>query len=171
MSSYMPTWKFAVHLNHSLVGLLGIVIVKTYVAYLRPFPCVVVRNTFQVTWGDPETEVDLTLLRACIFKMSKDMDDFTICPTHRSNLVTSVGWSCGSISSCRVPKVYGRGKGRVKLIPKADWEIGKCVPQIVHTMSRKFILPPCAKLRIPREVRSRLGIGQYPPCQHLTTHF
>ena len=133
-------------------------------------PCVVVKNTFQV-WGDPETEVDLTLLRACIFKMSKDMDDFTICPTHRSNLVTSVGWSCGSISSYRVPKVYGRGKGRVKLIPKADWEIGKCVPQIVHMMSRKFILPPCAKLRIPREVRSRLGIGQYPPCQHLTTHF
>ena len=34
---------------------------------------------------------------------------------------------------CWVPKeVYGRGKGRVKSIPKADWGIGKRVPQTVR---------------------------------------
>ena len=45
VSSYMLTRRFAVHLNRSLVGLLGIVIEKTDVAYLRSFPCVVVKKT------------------------------------------------------------------------------------------------------------------------------
>ena len=149
----MLTWRFAVHLNRSLVGLLGIVIEKTDVAYLRSFPCVVVKKTFQVTCGDPETEVDLILSRAGIFETPKDIDDFTICPTHRSNLGNSVGWIRGSISRCRVPKeVYGHGKGRVKSIPKADWGIGKRVPQIVSMTSGKFILPPCAKLCIPSDL-------------------
>ena len=57
---------YVVHLNRSLVGLLGIVIEKTDVAYLRSFPCVVVKKTFQVTCGDPETEVDLILSRASV---------------------------------------------------------------------------------------------------------
>ena len=126
----MLTWRFAVHL----------VIEKTDVAYLRSFPCVVVKKTFQVTCGDPETEVDLILSRAGIFETPKDIDDFIICPTHRSNLGTGVGRSRGSISGCRVPKeVYGHGKGRAKSIPKAYWGIGKRVPQIVRKTSAKFI--------------------------------
>ena len=48
----MLTRRFAVHLNRSLVGLLGIVTEKTDVAYLRSLPCVVVKKTFQVTCGD-----------------------------------------------------------------------------------------------------------------------
>ena len=87
----MLTWRFAVHLNRSLVGLLSIVIEKTDVAYLRSFPCVVVKKTFQVTCGDPETEVDLILSRAGIFETPKDTDNFTICPTRRSNIDTGVG--------------------------------------------------------------------------------
>ena len=59
----MLTWRFAVHL----------VIEKTDVAYLRSFPCVVVKKTFQVTCGDPETEVDLILSRAGIFETPKDI--------------------------------------------------------------------------------------------------
>ena len=74
----MPTNRFAADLNRSLVGLLGIVTEKTDVAYLRSFPCVVVKKTFQVTCGDPETEVDLILLRAGIFETPKDIDDFTM---------------------------------------------------------------------------------------------
>ena len=93
--------RFAVHLNRLLVGLLGIVIEKTDVAYLRSFPCVVVKKTFQVTCGDPETEVDLILSRAGIFETPKDIDDFTICPSHRSNLGTGVGWIRGFISRYR----------------------------------------------------------------------
>ena len=110
----MLTWRFAVHLNRSLLGLLGIVIEKTDVAYLRSFLCVIVKKTFQVTCGDPETEVDLILSQTGIFKTPKDMDDFKICPTCRSNLGCGVGWIRGSISRCRVPReVYGHGKGRV----------------------------------------------------------
>ena len=44
VSSYMLTRRFAVHLNRSLVGRLGIVIEKTDVAYLRSFPCAVVKR-------------------------------------------------------------------------------------------------------------------------------
>ena len=137
----MPTRRFAVYINRSLVGLLGIVIEKTDFAYLRSFPCIVVKKTFQVTRGDPETEVDLILSRAGIFETPKDIDDFTICPTHRSNLGNSVGWIRGSISRCIVPKeVYGKcSKGRVKSIPNAYWGIGKRVPQIASKTSGKFI--------------------------------
>ena len=73
------------------MGLLGIVIQKTDVAYFRSFPCVVVKKkTFQVICGDPENEVDLMLSRAGIFETPKDIDDFTICPTHRSDLDGSI---------------------------------------------------------------------------------
>ena len=136
----MLTKRFAVHLNRSPVGLLGIVIEKADVAYLSSFPCVVVKKTFQVTCGDPETEVDLILSRAGIFETPKDIDDFTICPTHRSNLGNSVGWIRGSISRCIVPKeVCGHSKGRVKSIPNAYWGIGERVPQIASKTSGKFI--------------------------------
>ena len=121
----MLTRRFAFHLNRSLMGLLGIVIEKTDVAYLRSFPCVVVKKTFQVTCENPETEVDLILSRAGVFQTPKDIDDFAIFPTHRSNLGTGVGWIRGSIGRCRVlNEVYGHGKGRVKSIPNAYWGIG-----------------------------------------------
>ena len=83
-------------------------------------------------------KVDLILSRADIFETPKDIDDFTNCPTHRSNL--GVGWNRGSNSRCRVPKeMSGHGKGRVKSIPKADRGIGKRVSQIVLKMSEKFV--------------------------------
>ena len=60
-----------------------------------------------------------------ILETPKDIDEFTICPTHRR---------------CRVPKkVSGHGKSRVKSIPKADRGIGKRVPQMVRKTSGKFI--------------------------------
>ena len=73
-----------------------------------------------------------------IFETPKDIDDFTNCPTHRSNL--GVGWNRGSNSRCRVPQeMSGHGKGRVKSIPEADRGIGKRVLQIVLKMSGKFV--------------------------------
>ena len=49
----MIIWRFEFRLNRLLVELVGLVIEKTKVAYLNSFPCacVVVKNTFQVTWG------------------------------------------------------------------------------------------------------------------------
>ena len=51
VSSYMLTWRFAVQLNRSLVEIVGLVIEKTQVVYLKSFSCVVVKETFQVTCG------------------------------------------------------------------------------------------------------------------------
>ena len=47
----MQPWRFVVRLNRSLVELVGLVIEKTEVVYLKSFPCVVVKKTFQVTCG------------------------------------------------------------------------------------------------------------------------
>ena len=47
----MLTWRFAVYLNRSLVELVGLVIEKIEVAYLKSFPCIVVKKSFQVTCG------------------------------------------------------------------------------------------------------------------------
>ena len=89
-------------------------------------------------FSDPENEVDLVLSRASIFETPKDIDDFTNCPTHRSNL--GIGWNRGSNSRCRVRKeMSGHGKGRVKSIPKAHRGIGKRVSQIVLKMSGNFV--------------------------------
>ena len=130
----MLNWRFAVWLNRSLVGL---VIEKT-----KSFPRVIVKKTFQVSCGVASFQIQnmklIFLSRAGIFETPKDIDDFTNCPTHRSNL--GVGWNRGSNSRCRVPKeMSGHGKGRVKSIPKADRGIGKRVSQILLKMSGKFV--------------------------------
>ena len=116
---------------------MSLVIEKT-----KSFPCVIVKKTFQVTCGVASFQIQkmklIVLSRAGIFETPKDIDDFTNCPTHRSNL--GVGWNRGSNSRCRVPKeMSGHGKGRVKSIPKADRGIGKRVSQIVLKMSGKFV--------------------------------
>ena len=45
----MLTRRSAVHLNRSQVELVGLVIEKSQVAYLKLFPCIVVKKTCQVT--------------------------------------------------------------------------------------------------------------------------
>ena len=45
----MITWRFAVQLNRSLVEIVGLVIEKTQVVYVKSFSWVVVKKTFQVT--------------------------------------------------------------------------------------------------------------------------
>ena len=43
----MLTWRFAVHLNRSLVELVGLVIEKNEVAYLESFSFMVVKRHFK----------------------------------------------------------------------------------------------------------------------------
>ena len=75
---------------------------------------------------DPENEVDLNFVACRHLRDAKDIDDFTNCPTHRSN--PGVGWNRSSNSRCRVSKeMSGHGKGRVQSIPKADRGISKRV--------------------------------------------
>ena len=68
VSSYMQTWRFVVRLNRSLVELVGLVIEKTEVVYLKSFSCVVVKKTFQVTCGVASFQIQkmkLILFVAC----------------------------------------------------------------------------------------------------------
>ena len=102
----------------------------------------------------------IILSGAGIFETPKDIDDFTIYPTHRWNL--GVGWSRDSNSRYRASKeVFGHNKGRFKSIPKADRGIGKRVSQMYSRLlknsynlaaeSRLYLLP-CAKLRVPSDL-------------------
>ena len=62
----MLTSRFAVHLNRSLVELVGLVIEKTEVAYLKSFPFIVVKKTFQVTCGVASFQIQkLKLILFC----------------------------------------------------------------------------------------------------------
>ena len=155
----MLTRRFAVHLNRSLVGLLGIVIEKTDVAYLRSFPCVIVKKTFQVIWGDPETEVDLILSRAGIFKTPK---------------ISMILQFASLLDQISVPVLGGfvvpvvdveclNGKGRAKSIPKAYWGVGKqCTTDSTQDVWKIYItwlLTTLCKITRPVRLRPRLGIG------------
>ena len=69
----MLTWKFAVHLNRSLVELEGLVIEKTEVAYLKSFPCIVVKKTFQVTCGVASFQIQkMKLILFCRVPVSSE---------------------------------------------------------------------------------------------------
>ena len=84
----MQAWRFAVRLNRSLVELVGLVIEKTEIVYLKLFPCVIIEKDISshlrsCKFSDPENEVDLIMSLASIFETLTDSDDFTIFPTHR----------------------------------------------------------------------------------------
>ena len=84
----MLTWRFVVHLNRSRVELVGLVIENTEVAYLKSIPCIVVKKRHFKSLAELQdfrsrNEVDLILSLAGIFETLTDIDDFTICPTHR----------------------------------------------------------------------------------------
>ena len=64
------------------------IVIETEVAYLKSFPCIVVKkdnssHLRSCKFSDPENEVDLILSLAGIFETLRDIDDFTICPTHK----------------------------------------------------------------------------------------
>ena len=122
----MQTRRVAVQLNRSLVVLLGFVIEKTDVAYLRSFPCVVVKETFQVTCGLIQK---LKLILFCREPASS-----------RRQKISMILQFAPLIDQISAPVLgYSHGKGRLKSIPKSYWGIGKRVPQIVRKTSGKFI--------------------------------
>ena len=72
----MIIWRFAFRLNRLLVELVGLVIEKTKVAYLK-----LLKIHFKSLAELQENEVDLILSSTGIFETPKDIADFTICPT------------------------------------------------------------------------------------------
>ena len=116
-------------------------------------------------FSDPEHEVDLVLSRAGVpadLDPPKDIDDFTNCPTHKSNL--GVGWN-----RCRVPQeMSGHGKGRVESIPKADKGMAsvyhryysRCLENSYNRSSVSRLLTTVSKITRDVRLKFRLGIGQ-----------
>ena len=61
----MLTWRFAVQLNRSLMELVGLVVEKTEVVYLKSFSCVVVKKTYQVTCGVASFQIQKIVACRC----------------------------------------------------------------------------------------------------------
>ena len=92
--------------------------------------------------------MDLDPPGAGIFERPKDIDDFNICPTHRSNLGTGVGWSRGFISRC-IKKCTAMVKVRLS---RFQMPIGELASVYHRKYARKIhITIPCAKLRVPSD--------------------
>ena len=69
------TWRFAVHLNRSLMELVGLVVEKNEVAYLESFPCMVVKKTFQVTCGVASFQIQkMKLILFCRLPVSNGQE-------------------------------------------------------------------------------------------------
>ena len=92
---------------------MGLVIDKTEVAYLKSFPCIVVKKTFQVICGVSSFQIQkMKLIFFCRVPASSRRRKTSI--ILQSAPLIDVGWSRGSTSRCRVPKeVSGHCKGRV----------------------------------------------------------
>ena len=162
----MLTWRFIVQLNRSLVELVGLVIEKTEVVYLKWFPCVIIEKDISshlrsCKFSDPENEVDLVLSRAGIFETPKDIDDFTNCPTHRSNL--GVGWNRSSNSRCSVPKESLENSYNLASVSKLLTTVSK-ITREVRVKSRELVnrLPKIQTEAEFSEVMSEHFVG-FPP--------
>ena len=135
----MLAWRFAVHLNRSLVELVGLVIEKTEVAHLKSFPCIVVKKTFQVTCGVASFQIhQMKLILSCRMPASSMILQFAQSKMLGGVVVPVLDVECLK----RCPAIL---KGRVESIPKADRGIGKRVSQIVLKMFGKFIQPGSGK--------------------------
>ena len=131
VSSYMLTWRFAVQLNRSLVEIVGLVIEKTQVVYLKSFSCVVVKKTFQVTCGVAsfQTQNMRLILFCCVPTSSRRQKILMILQT--APLIDQISVLGGVVVPADV--------GYQKSILKADRGIGKRVSQMELKMSGKFV--------------------------------
>lgn len=94
-----------------------------------------------VSWSfsGPESEVDLILCRAGIFKAPDSLDTMTICPLHRGKL--GVGWKRGS-SRCRIPAAISKHglKGK-KSWPTGDRGLTREDSKLVLRETGTFVQP------------------------------
>ena len=160
----MLTKRFAVHLNRSLVGFLGVVIEKTDVAHLRSFPCVVVKKTFQFTCGDPETEVDLICREpassrrqkiSMILQFAPLIDQISV-PVLGGFVVLLVDVEC-------LEKCAAMVKVRLSRFQKPIGELASVATdstQDVWKIHITWLHTTLCKITCPVRLRPRLGIGQ-----------
>ena len=131
VSSYMLTWRFAVQLNRSLVEIVGLVIEKTQVVYLKSFSCVVVKETFQVTCGVASFQTqNMRLILFCRVPTSSRRQKILMI-LQTAPLIDQISVLGGVVVPADV--------GYQKSILKADRGIGKRVSQMELKMSGKFV--------------------------------
>ena len=85
---------------------------------------------------DVETEVELILARAAIFKIPENFAQLTICLYHRSSLGT--GWCRGS-QRCKVPHETSKHNARAKKWPKAERGLGLRSSRLIHQRTGVFV--------------------------------
>ena len=146
----------------------GLVIEKTEVAYLKSFPYIVVKKTFQITCGVASFQIQkMKLILFCRLPASSRRQQISIILQFAPHI--DVRQSCGSNSRCRVPKeVSSHCNGKVKSIPKADRGLANVYHrQYSGCLENSYSLAPVSRLlttvrKITRPVRPkyRLGIGQ-----------
>lgn len=145
---------FAVHLNRSLVELVGLVIKKTEVAYSKSLPCVVVK----VTCGFGRFQIQkmkvILFRRVPSSSRRQDIDDFTVCTTRR---IKSWCWveSWFRLNSwCRERKeVSGHGKVALSRFQTPIGELASLYHRVFQTSlsieysktSGKFVQPCSGK--------------------------
>ena len=127
----MLTWRFAVQLNRSLVEIVGLVIEKTQVVYLKSFSCVVVKKTFQVTCGVASFQTqNMRLILFCSVPTSSRRQKILMI-LQTAPLIDQISVLGGVVVPADV--------GYQKSILKADRGIGKRVSQMELKMSGKFV--------------------------------
>ena len=164
----MLTWRFA----PSVVELVGLVIEKTEVVYLKPFPYVVVKKTFQVICGVASFQTQkMKLILFCRVPTSLRRHKISMI-LQIAPLIDQISvfeWSRSSSSKCRVPKeVSGHGKVGLSRFQKPIGELaGLYHRSNSRCLENSYNLAPVSRLvttvsKITRDVRlkSRLRIGQ-----------
>ena len=117
----MITWRFAVQLNRSLVEIVGLVIEKTQVIYIKSFSWVVVKKTFQVTSQVSfcaylgETLTDWKKARLILVYKKDDEDD-----TNNYSLVSLLSVPSKIMESC-VPDTVVRHVYQKNLVTDKQW--------------------------------------------------
>jgi hypothetical protein len=71
---------------------------------------------------DIESEVDLILARASMFTAPGNIQQFVICPAHRSTLVT--GWKQAENEKSRIPVILSRHSDEVRKKPRGEAKRG-----------------------------------------------
>lgn len=85
---------------------------------------------------DVESEMELILARAAMFTTPQNVNEMTVCPSHRSYL--GLGWTRGT-ERCRVPQEISKHKKDRGECPKAERGINKLFSKLILTRTGHLV--------------------------------
>lgn len=96
----------------------------------------------KLTWSiaGVDIEIELILARSKVFKTPENVEDLTICPSHRASLGLGCSWRRGS-ETCIVPQEssgHSRQDSTKVKCPKSDRGLDKQGSQILISMTGTF---------------------------------